>query len=128
MLPNLPNLTSLYVVGCAKIEHGTILQATRHTPKLENLAFTAWVSLPLYLLRPPKGLVKYTLKDGIVCSLLYTQDSTALPAVLPELPHLRHLAVDTHIAPIVNGLPNSSSPSLWRRLRDFTPMMAFMTL
>ncbi|GJE93472.1 F-box protein [Phanerochaete sordida] len=82
MLPNLPHLTSLYVVGCAKIEHGTILQATRHTPRLENLAFTAW-------------------------------DSTALPAVLPELPSLRHLAVDTHIAPIVNGLPNSSSPSLW---------------
>ncbi|EKM57109.1 uncharacterized protein PHACADRAFT_92045 [Phanerochaete carnosa HHB-10118-sp] len=82
MLPNLPNLTGLYIVGCAKMEHGMILQATRHTPKLENLALTAW-------------------------------DSAALPAVLADLPHLRHLALDTHIAPIVNGLPNTNSPSLW---------------
>jgi hypothetical protein len=48
------------------------------------------------------------------------QDSAPLPATLSELPHLRHLAIDTHTVPIVNGLPNTSSPPLWPAMIAFT--------
>lgn len=47
MLPHLHNLTNLSVVGCSKVEHGTVLLATRHTPKLESLAVTAWVGFSI---------------------------------------------------------------------------------
>ena len=36
-----------------------------------------------------------------------------LPSTLAGLQHLRHIAIDTHMAPIVNGLPNTTTPALW---------------
>ena len=45
ILQNLPNLQGLHVVACPKIEHVTILQSLSHTPRIESLSFTAWVSL-----------------------------------------------------------------------------------
>ncbi|KIP10775.1 hypothetical protein PHLGIDRAFT_84443 [Phlebiopsis gigantea 11061_1 CR5-6] len=89
MLPHLPNLTSLSVVGCSKVEHGTILHATRHTPKLRNLAFTVW-------------------------------DATPLPPNMNALPYLRHIAIDTHIAPVLNGNAHATSHPLWHTIIALT--------
>ncbi|GBE89803.1 hypothetical protein SCP_1701280 [Sparassis crispa] len=68
VLGNLPNLTGLHVVGCAKIDHTSIFRSTAHTPLLESLSFTSWES--------PR----------------------ALPLTIGPLTKLRHLTVDTHCA------------------------------
>ncbi|KAI0772780.1 hypothetical protein BD413DRAFT_473522 [Trametes elegans] len=69
ILPNLPNLTRLHVIGCPKVNHTAVLRAIAHTPNLESLAFTSYES------------------------------SSPLPPVIAPLPRLRHLAVDTQAAP-----------------------------
>ncbi|KAI0372450.1 hypothetical protein BV20DRAFT_1062018 [Pilatotrama ljubarskyi] len=69
VLPNLPNLTRLHVVGCPKVDHTAVLRLLSHTPNLESLAFTCYES------------------------------SRPLPPVIPPLSCLRHLALDAHYAP-----------------------------
>ncbi|KDQ56702.1 hypothetical protein JAAARDRAFT_179330 [Jaapia argillacea MUCL 33604] len=87
-LENLPNLTSLHVVGCPKADHVTVLQlAGLYTPHLESLSLTTWES-PRTL--PP----------------------------LPPLLHLTRLSIDTHctlsppsIPPLYTALFALFSPS-----------------
>ncbi|KAI0356948.1 hypothetical protein OH77DRAFT_1495200 [Trametes cingulata] len=69
VLPDLPNLTRLHVVGCPRVDHTAILRLLSHTPNLESLAFTSYDS------------------------------SRPLPPVISPLPRLRHLALDTQYAP-----------------------------
>lgn len=43
ILSLLPQLTSLHVMACTKMEHVSVLRSVVHTPNLENLSITAWV-------------------------------------------------------------------------------------
>lgn len=45
-LSQLPNLLGLSILSCSKIDHSTVLKLVSHTPRLESLAFTTWVSRP----------------------------------------------------------------------------------
>lgn len=41
------------------------------------------------------------------------QDTTPLPPNLAELSHLRHIAIDTHGVPVLNGHMNAAVHPLW---------------
>lgn len=45
ILPSLPHLTRLHVINCTKVDHTAMLRVISHTPNLESLAFTSYVSL-----------------------------------------------------------------------------------
>lgn len=43
-LKELPNLRALHVTNCMKLDHHDVLRFVRHTPVLESLSLTTWVS------------------------------------------------------------------------------------
>ncbi|KAI8989173.1 hypothetical protein BD414DRAFT_536472 [Trametes punicea] len=69
ILPSLPNLTRLHVVGCPKVDQAVILRIIAHTPSLESLAFTTY------------------------------DTHHTIPITIAPLPRLRHLALDAQTAP-----------------------------
>ncbi|TBU25413.1 hypothetical protein BD311DRAFT_669671 [Dichomitus squalens] len=77
VLPNLPSLHSLHIIGCPKVDQGVALNLIIHTPHLQSLAFTSY------------------------------DNSRSMPSVVSPLPRLRHLAIDTHSAPTqANATPS----------------------
>ncbi|TFK84998.1 hypothetical protein K466DRAFT_495592 [Polyporus arcularius HHB13444] len=70
ILPHLPKLNSLHIIGCPKVDQGAVLQLLVYVPQLQSLAFTS-----------------------------YESSSRSTPAVVAPLPMLRHLAIDTQCAP-----------------------------
>ncbi|TDL27713.1 hypothetical protein BD410DRAFT_781591 [Rickenella mellea] len=44
VLRRLPSLLGLQIISCPKVEHFKVLELVRHTPRLQNLAFTTWES------------------------------------------------------------------------------------
>ncbi|CAL1710012.1 unnamed protein product [Somion occarium] len=64
VLKELPDLTALHIVFCPKIDYGTTLRLSKHTPALRSLAFSCWTTPCIE------------------------------PSDYEPLPHLRHLAVD----------------------------------
>ena len=39
-----PRLLGLHIIGCVKIDHVVVLRLLNHTPLLESLSFTTYVS------------------------------------------------------------------------------------
>ncbi|KAI0681732.1 hypothetical protein C8Q76DRAFT_637468 [Earliella scabrosa] len=66
VLPNLPNLTSLHILNCTKVDENAVLELIVHTPQLQSLALTS-----------------YSISETV-------------PEVVSPLPFLRHLAIDAH--------------------------------
>ncbi|OBZ76497.1 hypothetical protein A0H81_03167 [Grifola frondosa] len=75
-LSELPQLTSLHVIECSKVDHTAILRLISHTPFLESLSFTSWES--------PR----------------------VLPTSISALHYLRHLTVDTHCTLTPSATPS----------------------
>ncbi|KAH9903462.1 hypothetical protein C8Q73DRAFT_799537 [Cubamyces lactineus] len=69
ILPRLPHLTRLHILGCAKVDQGAILRLISHVPRLESLAFSTH------------------------------ENSRPLPVHVTALPRLRHLALDSQCPP-----------------------------
>jgi hypothetical protein len=44
VLEQVPELQSLHIIGCARVDHAAVLKALTHVPELESLSFTATVS------------------------------------------------------------------------------------
>ena len=83
VLPNLPNLTSLHILNCTKVDENAVLELIVHTPQLQSLALTSYVStlscFPCHLVTHfPQSI------------------SETVPEVVSPLPFLRHLAIDAH--------------------------------
>ncbi|KAG1737575.1 uncharacterized protein EDB91DRAFT_1140778 [Suillus paluster] len=82
LLPLLPRLRGLHIVGCSKASHTAVIKAaTTHTPSLKELSFTIFENTP-----PP----------SLFC----------LPTI--ALPSLRHLAIDVRPTSDATALTMSS--------------------
>lgn len=92
MLPYLPRLRGLHIIGCPGVDHVAIVHALRHFPLLESLAFSM------------------------------SDTNRSLPEHIPDLSltHLRHIAIDSEIygrlsAPTTPGMWSSlfTTLQLW---------------
>lgn len=96
-LKELPNLRGLHVANCMKLDHNDVLRLVRHTPLLESLSLTTWVSLLATVL-----LLKLT---------PFKEHPSTDANAHAELRNLRHLVLDTRnaistlsLTPLRNGI------------------------
>ena len=70
VLPSLPSLTSLHVLGCPKVDQHSILTLIAHTPQLQSLAFTSYVrtsssrSFETFT-PPPTGIISFNARQHL---------------------------------------------------------------
>ena len=104
MLPYLPRLRGLHIIGCPGVDHVAIVHALRHFPLLESLAFSMSVS----------GCAQwYNSFSGL---FFIPQDTNrSLPEHIPDLSltHLRHIAIDSEI---YGRLSAPTTPGMWSSL------------
>ncbi|KIM82866.1 hypothetical protein PILCRDRAFT_459480 [Piloderma croceum F 1598] len=79
-LSQLPELLSLHVIGCPRVDHTAVFRCVRHTPLLESLSFTTVIN----------------------------DSSSPLTTPHPRLPNLVHLTLDSRLT-LAPAPPNSTS-------------------
>ncbi len=104
ILPHLPKLNSLHIIGCPKVDQGAVLQLLVYVPQLQSLAFTSYVCSSAIRIRTQ------------LTRRFQESSSRSTPAVVAPLPMLRHLAIDTQCAPS----PANSTPTIWTTLINLT--------
>ncbi|KAJ8082159.1 hypothetical protein PM082_008006 [Marasmius tenuissimus] len=96
LLPQLPKLIGLHIVGCSKVDHATTLRLVSHVPLLENLSFST------------------------------TELSKPLGSIPAKLDHLKHLSVDTRISTISSPTPGVLSSILDYLRLSHPPLSSFV--
>ncbi|KAF9260733.1 hypothetical protein L218DRAFT_1051357 [Marasmius fiardii PR-910] len=96
LLPQLPKLVGLHIIGCPKVDHLAVMRLVSHVPLLESLSFSTTES---------------------------SQSFTSLP---PHLPRLKHLSVDSRLSMIASPLPGALPSILDRLRPSHPPLESFI--
>ncbi|KAG7095711.1 hypothetical protein E1B28_006425 [Marasmius oreades] len=96
LLPQLPRLVGLHIIGCPKVDHIVVMRLVSHVPQLESLSFSA------------------------------TESSKPFNSPPPYLNHLKHLSIDTRLSMIASPTPEVLSSILDHLRPSHPPLESFV--